>query len=305
MSKILTYSLLVFVMFTWGLNIVSIKYLVIYLPPIAMQGMRIFVAGLAALLVLYFLKDLRKLTRSEWQLAVWAALFGQLGHHTFLALGLAGTTATNGGLILGLIPLTTVIMTMVFLRERPTFLRFLGISLGFFGVSIVVLQNGEGLGAISRGDFFVFLSMVSQAFSFILIRKITATLSPRQLTAILLIIGSLMITSVSFLFEGNVADEIVRAPSSVWVVFFLSAILATGLGHIFYNLAIQQIGAGETAIFNNLVPFFTLVGAFLFLGETIHFTQVIGFIFIVIGVFFGTGYLEMRVNHRMKYKKTG
>ncbi|RXJ04239.1 DMT family transporter [Anaerobacillus alkaliphilus] len=305
MSKLFTYSLLVFVMFTWGLNIVAIKYMVTYLPPIAMQGIRIFVAGLAALIVLYFLRDLRKLTRSEWKLALMAAVFGQLGHHTFLALGLAGTTATNGGLILGLIPLTTVIMTMIFLRERPTWLRFFGIFLGFLGVAMVVLQIGEGIGAVSRGDLFIFISMVSQAFSFILIRKITVTLSPRQLTAILLLIGSLMTTSASFIFEGNVVSAIVGKPSMVWVVFFFSAIIATGLGHIFYNLAIQQIGAGETAIFNNLVPFFTLVGAFLFLKEAILLAQVIGFILIVIGVFLGTGYLEMKTKDKLKYKKTG
>lgn len=302
-----TYSLLVFVMFIWGLNVVAIKYLVVQLPPFAMQGMRIFIAGMFAIIVLYFLKELRKLTKKEWLYAISAAVFGQLGHHTFLALGLVETSATNAGLILGLIPLTTIILTMIFLRDRLTFLRIIGIVLGFTGVAVVVFQNGEGLGAVSRGDLFVFLSMVSQAFSFILIKKVTTTLSAKQLTAVMLLIGSVFILGISFAFESNSVSQMSNKSAIVWVVFFTSAIVATGLGHILYNAAIQKIGAGETAIFNNLVPFFSLVGAFLFLGEAIRFMQVIGFTLIVSGVLLGTGYLDMKLlgSKKINLKKTG
>jgi EamA domain-containing membrane protein RarD len=59
-----------------------------------------------------------------------------------------------------------------------------------------------------------------------------------------------------------------------------------------FNAAIQQIGAGQTAIFNNFVPFFGLLFAVLFLNETITTYQLIGFLFIVAGVLFGTGYIE-------------
>lgn len=68
--------------------------------------------------------------------------------------------------------------------------------------------------------------------------------------------------------------------------------MATGVGYIVFNAAIQQIGAGQTAIFNNFVPFFGLVFSALFLNETITASQLIGFVFIVAGVLFGTGYIE-------------
>ncbi|MFN7250247.1 MAG: DMT family transporter [Anaerobacillus sp.] len=303
LSRTLTFSLLVFVMFIWGLNVVAIKYLVTELPPLAMQGTRIFIAGMFAITVLYFLRDLRKLTRTEWFYAFLAALFGQVGHHTLLAMGLVQTTATKAGLILGLIPLATVIFSMIFLRDRPTFVRVVGIFLGFMGVAIVIFQKGEGLSSVSRGDLLIFISMISQAFSFILIKKVTTTLSSRQLTAVMLLIGSVFILISSFAFEPGNVSEMTGKSATVWAVFFTSAILATGLGHILYNAAIQQIGAGETAVFNNLVPFFAIVGAFLFLGEAIRFMQVFGFILIVIGVLLGTGYLEMKMINRIKQRK--
>lgn len=290
-------------MFIWGLNVVAIKFLVAELSPLAMQGTRIFIAGIIATTILYFLKDLRKLTKREWFFALLGAVFGQVGHHSLLAIGLIETSATNAGLILGLIPLTTALLAMIFFHDRITWLRFMGILLGFTGVAIVMLQNKQGIATISKGDVFVFISMLSQAISFIIIKKATTTLSSRQLTAIMLLIGSVFLIGLSFMLEPDAVGQMSSVNSLVWGVFLTSAIVATGLGHILYNEAIQQIGAGETAIFNNLVPFFSLVGAFIFLGEKIAFLQVVGFVLIVIGVILGTGYLEWKVIKARKEKQ--
>lgn len=292
MSRAFTYALLVLVMFVWGLNVVAVKFLVEHFPPVAMQSIRIFIAGVVTITVLYFLHDLRKMTKKEWLYTFLAALLGQAAHHACLAIGLVETTSSNAALILGLIPLTTAILASIFLNEKLTTLRIIGIGLGFVGVAIVVLQNNNGLGTISRGDLIVFTSMLSQAFSFILINKVTTTLSSRQMTAIMLLIGSMVLLGMSFLFEPQSVTQMTQGTPLVWSVLILSAVLATGLGHLLFNEAIHQIGAEQTAIFNNLIPFFTLVGAFLFLGESILLAQVVGFILIVSGVFLGTGYVD-------------
>ncbi len=278
-------------MFIWGLNVVAVKFLIDYFPPVAMQSSRIFLAGLCALIVLYFLKDLRKLTRTEWRYTICAAIFGQLAHHSLLAIGLMETTASNAALILGLIPLATSIFAIIFFRDVLTWLRTVGIIFGFTGVAIVVFNSGP-VDTVSRGDVLIFISMLAQAFSFIVIKKVTSTLSSRQMTAIMLLIGSMFLLVTSFIFEPGGFQEFKNGSVIVWSVFLLSAIFATGLGHILYNAAINQIGAGQTAIFNNFVPFFALIGSFFFLGEPIFLSQTIGFLFIVLGVLFGTGYLE-------------
>lgn len=302
MSRAFTYALLVLVMFVWGLNVVAVKFLVEHFPPVAMQSIRIFIAGVVTITVLYFLHDLRKMTKKEWLYTFLAALLGQAAHHAFLAIGLVETTSSNAALILGLIPLTTAILASLFLNEKLTTLRIIGIGLGFVGVAIVVLQNNNGLGTISRGDLIVFTSMLSQAFSFILINKVTTTLSSRQMTAIMLLIGSMVLLGMSFLFEPQSVTQMTQGTPLVWSVLILSAVLATGLGHLLFNEAIHQIGAEQTAIFNNLIPFFALVGAFLFLGESILLVQVVGFILIVSGVFLGTGYVDSIWKRRREEK---
>ncbi|WP_026689658.1 DMT family transporter [Alteribacter aurantiacus] len=295
MSRSFTYLLLTLVMVIWGLNVVAVKYLVEYISPIAMQGGRIFVAGIAAMTTLYLLKELRKLTLKEVAVITLIAVFGQLSHHALLAVGLVETTASNASLILGLIPITTALLAVIFLKDRLTILRLLGIGIGFTGVALVVMQNGEGMG-ISRGDLFVFISMICQAISFILIKIVSATVSSKQLTAVMLLNGSMMLFATSFIIEPQGFSTYSNQTPIVWIVFFSSAIFATGLGHILYNAAIQKIGAGQTAIFNNLVPFFALIGSYLFLGERIYGYQIAGFLLIVCGVLLGTGFVDHKLN---------
>ncbi|WP_223292271.1 DMT family transporter [Salipaludibacillus neizhouensis] len=298
-----TYGLLIFVMMIWGLNVVAVKYLVEHFPPVMMQSLRIGIAGLCAISILYFLKDLRKLTKREWGLTALAAFFGQIGHHSMLAIGLVETTASKASLILGLIPLTTAIFAMIFLGDRLTKLRFTGILSGFTGVTFVVLNPAEGVAGISQGDMYIFIAMVSQVISFIIIKVATKTLSSRQLTGIMLLIGSAGLFLLSFFFEPGSLGKMSNTNQTVWIVFFSSAVIATGLGHIMYNAAIQKIGAGQTAVFNNFIPLFALIGSFFLLGEPIYLSQLIGFLFIVCGVLLGTGYIEQIWIDR-KRKKT-
>jgi drug/metabolite transporter (DMT)-like permease len=286
-------------MFTWGLNVVAVKFLVEHVPPVSMQAFRIFIAGLVTLIVLVILKDLRKLTKKEWVYTLIGSVLGHLVHHSLLAVGLVETSASNAALILGLIPLATAVLAIIFLQDQITFLRLLGIGLGFSGVALVVLQNNE-IGTVSRGDLLVLLSMVSQAVSFIFIRKVTKTLSPKQMTSYMLLIGSVFLIGISLFLEPQGISNTLHTSGFVWAILIISAVFATGLGHILYNVAIQQIGAGQTAIFNNLVPFFALLGAVLLLEEKLYFIHIIGFFLIVAGVLLGTGYVDYIWNRKMK-----
>lgn len=86
--------------------------------------------------------------------------------------------------------------------------------------------------------------------------------------------------------------SLANGTGSLWMIFLASAVLATALGHMIYNKAIQQIGAAESAIFINLNPLFSLLGAYLFLGESISLSQILGFSLIVLGVILGSGMLD-------------
>jgi drug/metabolite transporter (DMT)-like permease len=288
------YGLLLGLMMIWGFNVIAIKVLVEHFSAVTITAFRIFTAGVVVIAFLIAKKEFRKINLKEAFFIVCIALTGVLGHHTFLALGLSETTASNTGLILGLVPLTTAVFAMLFLGDKLTVLRMIGIISGLAGVSFIVLNGRGGLGAASIGDLFVFFAVISQAISFIFIKKAAKTVDSRLITGIMLVVGSLFLFLLGRQLEPRGLETFGGTPAWVWLVFLASAVLATGLGHMLYNRAIHRLGAGETAIFINLTPFFALTGSYFFLGETIELAQIFGFIFIVVGVLLGTGALERK-----------
>ncbi|WP_243291485.1 DMT family transporter [Bacillus sp. FJAT-47783] len=289
MSKALLYLLMLGIMMLWGFNVIAIKVIVEVFDPVTITAFRIFIAGLVVMMMVMVAKEMRKMTKMEWIYISIASVTGVLGHHLFLAVGLSYTTASNAGLILGLVPLMTTLFAALFLKDRLTLSKILGISLGFLGVSFIILNGNNEVARVSKGDLFIFLSVVAQAISFIFIKKGTATLHSRLMTGWMLLIGSIALFITSIIMEPNGFQTLQKGTIPVWAIFLASAVLATAIGHSMYNRAIYHLGPGETALFINLTPFFSLIGSYLFLGEHISSLQLIGFVFIIFGVLLGTG----------------
>ncbi|WP_409254111.1 DMT family transporter [Bacillus sp. SCS-153A] len=287
-------------MVVWGFNVSAIKILVTYFPPVLIQGVRVMMAGMAVILFLLLRKSFHKLPRKSFMGLLLAALFGVLGHHLFLAIGLTATTATNAGLILGLIPLSTSVMAMIFLNERLTIIKGAGILTALLGVYLIVMNEKGTLSGLSIGDLYILGAVLTQAASFILIKKLSVSIDSRQMTGMMLLMGSVLLIAASFFIPDNETVFSMDKPAFVWWTLIGSAILATGLGHMLYNYSIHKLGAGSTSIFINLTPFFSIVGSSLFLGEQILLKHFIGFCFIVFGVLLGTGTFRVLMKLRKK-----
>ncbi len=291
---LLIYGLLFLVTAIWGLNMVIIKVLVEELPPQTMTAFRIMMAGITALIIIVFGKSFRRLSKREWIYTLLGCVFSVILHHSLIAVGLTMINASNASLILSLVPLTTAILAVLFLGEQLTKLRIIGFILALTGVFFI--QGGSFSNMqMSQGELILFIAMFVQAISFIFVKKATATLDSKQVTAIMYLFGSMGLLIISFITEPKGFNEMTSSTLFIYFLFIVSGVVATGVGYIVFNAAIQQIGAGKTAIFNNFVPFFGLVFSALFLNETITATQLIGFLFIVAGVLFGTGYIENRL----------
>lgn len=300
-KNMLIYLLVFIIMVLWGLNIVILKLLVTELPPATMTAFRVMIAGVTTLCILILTRSFRRMTKQEWIYTLLGTLFGVVLHHSLLAISLTMIDASSAALILALVPLTTVILAIFFLGEKLTGARLLGIFLALIGVFFI---QGESFTSFhfSLGEVLIFTSMLVQAISFIFIKKATATIDSKQITTMMFLTGSIGLVILSFIIEPGSFSQMFTASPFIYVLFIFSGMVVTGFGYIIYNSAIQQIGAGQTVIFNNFVPFFGVVFSVIFLNEMITASQVIGFIFVVIGVLFGTGYIEFIFSQRNRRK---
>ena len=301
---LLTYGSVFLVTAIWGLNMVIIKVLVEELPPQTMTAFRIMMAGVTALIIIVLGKSFRRLSKREWIYTLLGMLFGVVLHHLLIAVGLTMIDASNASLILALVPLTTAILAVLFLGEQLTKLRIIGFILALVGVFFI--QGGSFSNTqISLGEVLLFIAVLVQAVSFIFVKKATATMDSKQVTTIMYLVGSIGLLIISLITEPEGLSQMTSASPFTYFLFIFSGVVATGVGYMVFNAAIEKIGAGQTAIFNNFVPFFGLVFSALFLSETITIPQLIGFVFIVSGVLFGTGYIErVWVNRRRRIHNT-
>lgn len=291
MSRAKIYWMLVGVMFAWGANVPMLKFIGTHVPPVTVTGIRILMASLAVFLILKFLKILRLPTKREWKYILVGSLTNVLLHHLFLNLGLAVTSATSGGLILGMGPILTAISAAIFLKYFPSKLQWLGLLLGISGVTIAVLVGSTGLDT-NIGDFYIFISILSQVLSYMVVVKAARTLDPRVMTAYMMGVGSIGLIITSLILEPGGMVEFLDAPPMFWLIFLASGLISTALGHMIYNYAIGQAGATQSAIFMNLNPLFAMILSSIFLGEILTLRHIIGFLFIVAGVMLGSGAAE-------------
>ncbi|OXM82737.1 DMT family transporter [Paenibacillus rigui] len=285
------YLILAFVVASWGLNIVMVKYLTQTAPPFLVAAVRMPLAGLALLPFALRKYGWYKPTGKQWLLLTLIGITSIFFHQLFLASGVVTTTATNASLILGLNPLTTALLAALFVGEKMTWRLFLGIMAGFSGVVIVVL-SGSSDAAIEMsgwGDLIMLLSMLAYVVGGLLIKAISGTSIPTLvITAYSTLIGGVMLNIGAFFQYGPSAYSQIHFNALGWIVMLMSAWIASSLGTLGWNHGIKLLGANRTAMFINGMPFASMVGAVLFLHEHIRWIHLLAFVLTTVGIVIGT-----------------
>lgn len=274
--------ILMLVVSSWGLNIVMVKYMTQHLDPAIVTAIRIPIAGLALLVFAWGMYGFYKPDRKQWLLLLYIGVTSILIHQITLSFGVTMTSATNASLILGLNPLTTAILASLFVGERMTGRLIVGIALGFAGVTIAVTDLSPGGTSWMRlpgwGDTVMFVSMVGYVMGALLIKKLSATSIPTLVTtAYSTLIGGVLLNVIAIGHVGFGGYNVAGTPGMVWMVMLISALGATSLGSLGWNYAIKIIGAARTAMFINIMPFVSMVGAAVFLGEEIRLVHWLAF----------------------------
>lgn len=282
-----TFYLLAFVVVLWGINVVMIKYLTTFYPPLALAPIRIFLATCLLLPIVIRRYGLFKIPRKLFFFMFGVAFFSIFIHHILLSWGVSITSATHAALILGLNPLITSVLASRFVGEQLSFSKLLGICIGFLGVLLVVAGREE-TAATFIGDGFMFLAMMAAVIGSLFIKKCTEDIPVLVITAYthaaasagLLIFGCFVNTS-----WYSSADAFSFYPLSI---LFFSSFINTAMGAWWWNTGIQKIGASKSSLFQNGIPVFGVLASAVFLGEPFGWMQILALLFVCLGVILGT-----------------
>ena len=197
-------------------------------------------------------------------------LTGIFAYHVLFYWSLRLTSAGNSALIISSDSLLTIGLAVLFLGERMTWRKAVGIALGFAGVAVIVsdgalttmLTHGP-----NTGDLLAFGAAIAWALYGVVSKPVAHLYDPFDLSWATWVVGAVLLSP--FLLQESALPSLLGGSLRGWLSVLYMSLISTGLGYFLYLKGIKEIGAAATAKFIFLVPVYVLVLAFLFLGEPV------------------------------------
>lgn len=266
----------------WSMNITVTRYVADYISPVSISFYRWLVAFVV--LTPFMLGKVwreRQLVLAHWkQLAV----LGAFGMVLYQGLGYSAahyTTATNMGIINAFIPVFTIFVSMLMLKDIPNRFAVVGSMLSFAGLLYVMAQGNFSQLVQSGGhlgDVMMVLAVFFYAFYGVFLKKWQLQI-PLLISLYVQIIFALLYHLPFVLYLGLDAIDQHNLSSVLYAGIFPSLIAP-----LLWMLAVQIIGPNRTSIFMNLMPVCTAIIAKLWLGEAWTIYHSIGGLVILSGI---------------------
>jgi len=284
----LPYFALTCTAFLFGISFVATKYALEYVPPSTLIFSRFSIAFLI-LGIFYRLTPRKKVNPGDrWRMAL-TALIVPGAYFLAETYGLKFSSASSISLLIATVPIFTAFFASLFLHEKITPARALGIGLSVIGVGIIFGARGIGTAGESRmqiGHFLGLGAALSAAFYMVLARNLMKQYAPLTLTLLQSFFALLIFLPLAV--WEQLAHPWTAIPFAVIGAVIYLALFCSVLAFFLWNYGISHLEAGQAAVFTNLVPVFTVLGATLLLGERIHLHQMIGGALVIGGVMLAT-----------------
>ncbi|WP_438009351.1 DMT family transporter [Sorangium sp. So ce321] len=243
------------------------------LDPTFVAAARFAIAAVIFPLLLTVSKRWEPASARGFKIISLCSVTGVLLYNVLFFFGLKYSTVTHGSAIIATAPVWTVLLARVFLKEPLTPQKLVGMVVSFLGVLyIVIAGRGGGVSALgwrgTTGDIAFLGAVVVWAAYSILGRKAVAIFSPLVATAYAVMLGAALLCAYA-LVRVDVPRQIALLDAGSAAGIGYMAAFGTVVAFVLWYRGIQQLGAGRTTIFLNLVPVWSFLLAAVFLGEAV------------------------------------
>ncbi|WP_437613613.1 DMT family transporter [Erwinia sp. V71] len=263
-----------FAVLIWSVNAVVSKLSASAIDPAAIS----FYRWLLALLTLtpFILPGVwrnRQQVRQQWWKLFILGLLGMVLYQSLAYYAAHTVSATFMGILNAMIPVLTVLISLVLLRHTPTVGIVLGGLLSFAGLVWLVSAGqpqqllSHGLG---KGEIMMFAASASYALYGVLTKRWSIALPGWQSLYVQIVFGVLLLT------PGFIAaPDVTLTAQNIPLVLF-AGIPASLIAPFLWIEGVHRMGANTSSIFMNLTPIFTAIIAVLFLHESLQSYHYIG-----------------------------
>lgn len=284
------YILAVTAVYLWSLNLIIASYFADKLTPFEIAFGRWFIA--AIVLLPFTIKSIikhRHLLLKSWRYLLILSVSGIVLNNTLIYYAGETTSATDMSILGVTGPLFIVILSWIWKKTPVKIFQVIGLLSACIGVLLIITKgNIENIGKIKfvQGNFW----MLINCFIFA-VYSILQTYSPKQLSqAELLEVSAIIGTIILFplmLYTTPSSQLTNLTHEDIKVIIYLG-VANSVLAFLAWNIAINKIGSIKTGVIYYLMPLFGGIEAHHYLGEDLYMAELIGGLFILVGVIFTT-----------------
>ena len=264
----------------WSSAFTSARVIVAEAPPLLSLSLRFLISGLIGVGLARLLGQTWRLNRAQWQTIF---IFGLCQNALYLGLNFVAMQtieASLASIIASTMPLLVGLVGWVWFKEKLPIVGVWGLIVGVIGTALIMgvrIQGGT--------DFFGITLCIVGVLSITV-----ATLSMRGVSSggnLLMIVGlQMLVGAIILAFPGVVFEEweVVWTPKLL-LAFSYTVLMPGLLATFIWFWLVGRIGAVRAATFHFLNPFFGVLIAAIFLGESLGIWDAVGVIVIMAGIF--------------------
>ncbi|WP_295940788.1 DMT family transporter [uncultured Alistipes sp.] len=255
--------------------------------PFALSVYRMVGACLLFWAVALFLPR-EKVARRDMVLLFFASVFGiQLNQMLFLW-GLSLTSPIDTSIIATIVPVLTMVLSMLFLREPITWLKAGGVFLGCAGALILILVSQHGVNHTSsiKGDILCIISAVCYATYLTAFRNVIVKYSP--VTTMKWMFFFAAISALAIYYRPLMAVDYASLAPRTWAGIGYVVIGATFLSYMMVPVAQRYLRPTIVSMYNYVQPVVAVLFTVAIGLDTFGFTKAAAALCVFIGVWLVT-----------------
>jgi len=252
-----------------GAYVALVKPLTAQFPIFALAFLRFAIAAVALLPWTWRSASEPPVTRSESRQLFLQSFFGNFLFSVCMLGGVARTSATASGLVMGALPVVVALLSSALLAERLTGRLLLATLCAAAGIALVQLAkpSQSATGSSWLGDALVFGAVCCEALYVVIGKRLSATRTPMRVAAWINLWGLALSAPLGMWQIARVDFSAIAA--GTWLLLVFYALAASVVAVALWMSGLRRISAGVAGVFTVALPLSSTAVAVGVLGEVL------------------------------------
>ena len=256
-----------------------------YVKPFGFIFLRLFGASLLFWGISFF-GPKEKLERRDWGRLLVCAFFGMGINMLSFFKGLDLSTPINSAVLITITPILVVILSALFIKEKITLQRGIGVFMGLIGALALILFGAEirqDATNIPLGNMLFIVNATSYGLYLILVKKLLEKYHPFTLMKWMFGIGFIITLPITYTEFKEIQWSHLPVEALGAIAFVI--IGTTFLTYLFNVFALTQLKASTVGVFMYLQPLIGIIFAIVAGKDHLTLVKFLAIVLVLIGVY--------------------